>query len=144
MRRLALLALLAVLATGCGTTVPGGGRKVTTPTPVTVVGTLPSQTGPPGNATRGKAIFNANGCGACHTYTPAGSKGTVGPNLDNLAASAAKANQGSLAQYVLSSIVNPNGYIVPGFPANVMPPTFGQKLSKQQLADLVAFLTESH
>jgi cytochrome c551/c552 len=141
-RRLALFALLSVFLAGCGTTVPGGGRKVTTPTPVTVVGPLPSQTGPPGNAARGKAIFDANGCGACHTFTPAGSKGTVGPNLDELAASAEKANQGSLAQYTLSSIVNPNGYIVPGFPANVMPGTFGQKLSQQQLADLVAFLTQ--
>jgi cytochrome c551/c552 len=141
-RRLALLVLLAVLAAGCGSTVPGGGRKVTTPTPVTVVGTIPSQTGPAGNAARGKVVYNANGCGACHTFTPAGSTGKVGPDLDNLAASAKKANQGTLAQYVLSSIVNPNGYIVPGYPANVMPQTFGQKLSKQQLADLVAFLTQ--
>ena len=54
-----------------------------------------------------------------------------GPNLDDLAASAKKANQGSLAQYTLSSIVDPNSYIVPGYPASVMPPTFGQKLSKQ-------------
>ncbi len=142
MRRLALFALLAVFLAGCGTTVPGGGRKVTTPTPVTVVGTLPSQTGPPGDATRGKAIYDANGCGACHTYTPAGSTGKVGPNLDDLAASAKKANRGSLAQYTLSSIVDPNSYVVPGYPASVMPPTFGQKLSKQELADLVAFLTK--
>jgi cytochrome c551/c552 len=141
-RRFALFALLAVFLAGCGTTVPGGGRKVTTPTPATVVGTIPSQTGPPGNAARGKAIYNANGCGACHTFTPAGSTGKVGPNLDDIAASAKKANQGSLAQYTLSSIVNPNAYVVPGYPANVMPPTFGQKLSKQQLADLVAFLTQ--
>jgi cytochrome c551/c552 len=141
-RRFALFALLAVFLAGCGTTVPGGGRKVTTPTPATVVGTIPSQTGPPGNATRGKAIFTANGCGACHTFAPAGSTGKVGPNLADLEASAKKANQGSLAQYVLSSIVNPNAYIVPGYPANVMPAIFGQKLSKQQLADLVAFLTQ--
>ncbi len=142
MRRLALFALLAVFLAGCGKTVPGGGRKVTTPTPATVVGTIPSQTGPPGNATRGKAIYTTNGCGACHTFKPAGSTGKVGPNLEDLAASAKKANQGSLAQYTLSSIVNPNAYVVPGYPGNVMPATFGQKLSRQQLADLVAFLTQ--
>ena len=142
MRRFVLFGLLALFLAGCGTTVPGGGRKVTTPTPATVVGTIPNQTGPPGNATRGKAIYTTNGCGACHTFPPAGSTGKVGPNLDDIAASAKKANQGSLAQYTLSSIVNPNAYIVPGYPANVMPAIFGQKLSKQQLADLVAFLTQ--
>ncbi|MDP8911055.1 MAG: c-type cytochrome [Actinomycetota bacterium] len=29
----------------------------------------------------GKSIFNTN-CAACHVFTPAGAKGTVGPNLD--------------------------------------------------------------
>ncbi|MBV8563628.1 MAG: hypothetical protein JOZ56_11095, partial [Actinobacteria bacterium] len=30
-----------------------------------------------GNAAAGKAVFAANGCGACHTFKPAGSSGTV-------------------------------------------------------------------
>jgi heme/copper-type cytochrome/quinol oxidase subunit 1 len=35
-----------------------------------------------GNAA-GKAIFASAGCGGCHTLDAAGSKGTVGPNLDD-------------------------------------------------------------
>ena len=61
----------------------------------------PEPDGPPGNATRGKAIYNTNGCGACHTYTPAGSTGKVGPSLDDLAASAKKANRVRLPVHAL-------------------------------------------
>jgi mono/diheme cytochrome c family protein len=34
------------------------------------------------SATNGKAIFLAAGCGGCHTLGDAGTRGTVGPNLD--------------------------------------------------------------
>jgi mono/diheme cytochrome c family protein len=97
---------------------------------------------PVGSVAAGKQLFTSAGCVACHTYTPAGSHGTVGPNLDKLATDAAKANRGSLAQYVQESIVDPNAYVVPGYPGSVMPQTFGQQLSKSQVADLVAFLTK--
>ncbi len=141
MRRLLSLAALAVLAVGCSSGVPGGGKGVTTPTPQTVIGTLPNTT-PVGNAAAGKAVFASAGCVACHTFTPAGSKGTVGPDLDKLAEYAKQANQGTLAQFVYSSIVDPGGYIAPGYP-NAMPGTFAQSLTAQQKADLVAFLTKS-
>src|SRR4051794_39038677 len=144
-RRLAPLALLVLLAaalTGCSETVPGGEHHVTTPTPQAVVGPLPGASGPAGNAANGKTLFTANACGSCHTYQPAGSTGTVGPDLDRLPEQAKRANHGTLEQFTLQSIVAPAAYIEPGFP-NAMPPTYGQKLSKQQLADLVAFLTKS-
>ena len=35
------------------------------------------------DATDGKSIFAANGCGSCHTFRAAGSTGTIGPNLDD-------------------------------------------------------------
>jgi cytochrome c551/c552 len=97
---------------------------------------------PAGNATAGKALFAANGCAACHTFKPAASSGTIGPDLDNLAADAKTANRGSLDQYATESIVSPNVYVVPKFPPSVMPQDFGSKLSKTQVADLVAFLTQ--
>ena len=110
---------------------------MTTPFPVTVIGTLPQA---PTGAAAGKALFTANGCGGCHTFTPAGSTGKVGPNLDNLAADAQKANRGSLEAYTRESIKHPNVYIVPGFQAGVMP-DFGSKLTDSQIDDLVSFLT---
>ncbi len=40
------------------------------------------------------------------------------------------------------SIVDPNAYIAPGYPKNVMPTTFAQ-LPKQQLDALVQYLVQS-
>jgi mono/diheme cytochrome c family protein len=92
--------------------------------------------------TDGKAVFANNGCGACHTLTAAGSKGTIGPDLDKLPAYATQAKQ-PLEPFVRQSIVNPNAYIQPGFPKNVMPQTFGSSLSKAQLDALVQYLISS-
>ena len=94
---------------------------------------------PSGNAANGKAVFTANGCGACHTFKPAGSSATVGPDLDKLASYAKQAKQ-PLAQFTSTSITDPNAYIQPGYPKGVMPQTFKSSLSATQLADLVAFL----
>jgi cytochrome c551/c552 len=138
-RLVGIIAIAAVLA-GCSSTVPGG-KKVTTPTPQTVVGTIPTL-GPTGNPARGKPVFLSNGCGACHRFTPAGTTGKVGPNLDNLAASAQRANQGTLSQFIRTSIVDPGAYVAPGFPAGVMPTTYAKQIPSQQLADLVAFLAQ--
>jgi mono/diheme cytochrome c family protein len=35
-----------------------------------------------GESADGAAVFASAGCGGCHTFGPANSKGTVGPNLD--------------------------------------------------------------
>jgi cytochrome c oxidase subunit 2 len=90
----------------------------------------------------GAAIFKNNGCGACHTLTAAGTTGKVGPDLDKLPAEAQQAGQ-PLASFVHTSIVDPNAYIQPGYPKNVMPQTFGKALSTQQLDALVTYLTTS-
>ncbi len=96
----------------------------------------------PAALAQGKAVFANNGCAACHTLSAAGATGTVGPNLDHLAADAKTANRGSLAQYVQESIVSPNAYIRPGYPSGVMPTTFAQ-LPKPQLDALVLFLVST-
>lgn len=91
-----------------------------------------------GNAAAGKLQFTGSGCVACHTFTPAGSTGTIGPNLDNLAAYAAKAHQ-SVDAFATAAISNPPApYVPPGFPTNTMPKL---PLSSTQIANIVAFLT---
>ena len=111
------------------------------PTAESVVGTVPEQTPTEtvntgqGDPAAGKEVFVSAGCGGCHTYGPAGTSATIGPDLDT-------ALQGKDAQFVLESIVDPNAEIASGFQANIMPSTFGESLSDQQLADLVAFLTQ--
>jgi mono/diheme cytochrome c family protein len=45
--------------------------------------------------------------------------------------------------YLAESIIHPNAYVAPGYSANVMPPNFGDRLTYQELADLIAYL-KSH
>jgi hypothetical protein len=71
---------------------------------------------------------------------PAGTGGSVGPDLDTKPEQDARRENLPLAAFVKRSIVDPNAYISPGFPRNVMPHGFSRKLSKRQLADLVAFV----
>ncbi|MDE3026685.1 MAG: cytochrome c oxidase subunit II, partial [Acidobacteriota bacterium] len=75
-------------------------------------------------ATAGKAVFQDNGCGSCHTLTAAGASGTVGPNLDKLATYAAQFHQAP-ASFALTQITHPDTFRQPGYPQNVMPRTFG-------------------
>jgi cytochrome c oxidase subunit II len=86
----------------------------------------------------GLVVFNNSGCSACHTFKPAGSKATTGPDLDSLAADAVRARK-PLAAFVHESIVDPNAYIEKGYQPNIMPSTF-KSLPKQQLDALVQFL----
>jgi cytochrome c oxidase subunit 2 len=87
----------------------------------------------------GLAAFNSNGCSGCHTFKPAGSSATTGPDLDNLPAYARRAGK-PLEAFVRQSIVDPNAYIEKGYQPNIMPSTF-KSLPKQQLDALVQFLT---
>ena len=112
------------------------GEETTTAAAPTTTSKAPAP--PSGDAAAGKALFNAQGCNACHTFKPAGATAKVGPDLDNLAADAAKANRGSAAEYAAESIKDPGAYVVPGYPNGVMPKF---SLSGKQVADLVAFLT---
>jgi cytochrome c oxidase subunit 2 len=96
----------------------------------------------PNTGVAGAAVFKNNQCGACHTLTAAGAAATTGPDLDKLPAYAQQAGK-PLPDFVRQSIVDPNAYIQPGFPKNVMPQTFGTSLSKQQLDALVQYLISS-
>ena len=138
MRRAALIAALAALLAGCG------GEKNTAPLPETVEGTTPAQPEPQppaasGDAAAGKQVFASNGCGSCHTFRPAGSSGTTGPDLDKLPEFAKKAGK-PLPDFVHESIANPDAYVEQGFPSGVMPKA---NLDEKQLNDLVAFLTQA-
>ena len=121
--RVVLIVFAALLLAGCG------GEKVVSPTGP-VVGTLPKAA--KGNPAAGKKVFSDAGCGGCHTFAPAGTSGTVGPDLD-------KVLKGKGAPFIETSITNPSAFIEKGY-SDAMPKDYGSSLTKQQLADLVAFL----
>jgi cytochrome c oxidase subunit 2 len=94
-------------------------------------------------AADGKEIFTSTGCGGCHQLADAGSNGTTGPSLDELAQDAEEFGEGkSLEEYVRESIVAPDAAVVEGFPEGTMPQNYEQDLSPEQLDALVAYLVE--
>jgi len=97
-----------------------------------------------GDPARGKEIFFASsigqsaGCRVCHSIKPGEKK--VGPSLAGIATRAATRVPGmSAEEYIRQSIVDPGAYVVEGFP-NAMLPDMAEKLSDQDLEDLIAFL----
>ena len=84
----------------------------------------------------GAQVFADNGCGGCHTLAEAQSGGTVGPNLD-------EALPGQTAAAIEKSIADPGSVIAKGFPANVMPADYAQRLTSKELEDLVQYLLQS-
>jgi mono/diheme cytochrome c family protein len=137
MRRLALLLGVTFLLAGCG------GRQTVLPTAETVRGTLPATTTvavAAGDPKAGTLLYKSQGCGGCHTFKPAGSQGTIGPDLDKLAVYAKRANNGTLEEFARESIANPTAYVEKGFQPTM--PNFGQTLTAKQISDLVAYLTQ--
>ena len=91
-------------------------------------------------ATTAATVFKTTGtCGACHTFTPAGTSGKVGPSLDHLKEAAAQAGQ-SLDAYVRQSIEDPDAYIVHGYQKGVMSGSCCKQLTSSQVDELVQYL----
>ena len=89
----------------------------------------------------GEAVFASAGCGACHAFAPAGSDAEVGPGLDDLAGAAEGAGV-SLEEFVRQSIVDPNARVAEGYQPDVMPDTYENTLSDEQLDGLVQYLVD--
>lgn len=93
-----------------------------------------------GDPVEGQSLYTAQGCSGCH------SGGIVGPATEGTwtRIETERLAQPEFAgytaeQYAVESIVDAHKYIVPGFSAT-MPTYFGERLSVQQIADLVAYL----
>jgi mono/diheme cytochrome c family protein len=91
-------------------------------------------------ATSGEQIFVAAGCGSCHTLAKAGTNGTIGPSLDDLATAAGEREPGtSPEEYVRQSLLDPDAFTVDGFQSGVMPSVEG-RLDDRQVQALVDYL----
>lgn len=93
-----------------------------------------------GDPVNGQALYQANGCVGCHlggvqapptegTWTRVINERLTLPEFEGY----------TPEQYIIESIVDPPKYLVPPYGA-IMPPNFGQLLSVEQIADLVAYL----
>ena len=92
---------------------------------------------------RGKAIFLGKGtCSGCHKIDGTSAAGAVGPELTKVGTNAETRIPGKSAQdYIHESIVNPSAYVVPGYNDGIMPKTFGQLLTADEINDVVAYLS---
>jgi mono/diheme cytochrome c family protein len=93
-------------------------------------------------ARTGEQIFTAAGCAGCHTLSKAGANGNIGPNLDELAQTAAQ-QEGSPEEYVRESLVDPEAVIAEGFQGGVMPAYEG-RLTDEQIQALTEYLLQGN
>jgi len=99
---------------------------------------------PPGDAARGAALFGqsidgAPACANCHSVDGGFSSG---PGLDGYGDQAETRVSGqSGVEYSFLSIMRPAKHIVKGY-SNVMYSDYDEKLDKQAVADLIAYLME--
>ncbi len=96
---------------------------------------------PVGVPQNGAQIFSqgaggAVACTACHSLD---GMPMSAPTLQNYGKIAPQRTSLSAEEYTYLSIVRPSQHVVSGY-ANLMPTDYEQKLSAQQLADLIAFL----
>ncbi|MFO7634313.1 MAG: c-type cytochrome [Caldilinea sp.] len=93
------------------------------------------------NPATGEQLTVSNGCIACHSLQEG--VVTVGPSWYNLGEIAATRVEGESAKvYLYHSIVDPNGHLVEGFLANLMPAVYKDTLTPTQLADIIAYLLD--
>ncbi|MGH7267824.1 MAG: c-type cytochrome, partial [Candidatus Rokuibacteriota bacterium] len=97
-------------------------------------GGAPATVDLPGDPKAGQAVFAGKGtCIACHKAGAIGAS-PVGPDLSNIGAT-------QTLDYVMGKVLDPKSKgVVTGFPAGVMPATFGKTLTAQEFLDLTAFL----
>lgn len=86
-------------------------------------------------------LLSACGCLTCHSLQPG--VRMIGPSIADAATVAASAVDGMAAEdYLRQSILEPNAHVTEGFVPGLMFQGYGEKLSTQQINDLVAFLMQ--
>ncbi len=122
--------------------------EVTTPTvAIEPVGKDITVELPEGNAQTGQALATSKGCAACHITAPVGPAWAATADQPGIGTRAAERIQDpgytgkatTPEQYLFESIVDPHVYLVPPYTA-VMPPTYGDTLTAQEVADLIAYM----
>ena len=95
-------------------------------------------------------IFKKAGCPVCHTIPGVpGAQGQVGPALilgttgeRRLNDPSYKGEARTVREYIVESVVDPQRFVVPGFPDRTMPAWYGSKLSGLALEKMAGYLAE--
>ncbi len=145
------LGIMVLTAVACGDSTSGNETSASTAPPLTTTTSVPetpvllpdtpTSTEAVDLVAQGKSLAARNGCSGCHS--PDGSPLT-GPTWLGL-----YGKQETLADdstvtvdeaYLTESIVDPNAKIVDGYAANIMPADFGDRLSDEDIAAIIAYI----
>jgi mono/diheme cytochrome c family protein len=127
----------------------GGGAA---PPPVVegAVGTEITVALPEGDVEQGKALAEGPlGCSGCHVlsevgpaWNAVGDQPGIGTRAESRFTQDDYTGQAVDAQqYLVESVVQTNTYVVPGYQASIMPQNYGDRLTAQDLADLIAYMS---
>jgi cytochrome c len=104
---------------------------------------------PPGDAARGRQLFhgeqrftsaNAPVCANCH-FVRAEDGVMLGPNLAGVGAAAGSRVPGQSAeQYLRTTLLDPDAYLVEGYQEGIMYRGYEEDLTQQEISDLIAYL----
>lgn len=90
---------------------------------------------------RGQSLASRFGCAACHSTD---GSALVGPTWKGLFGSEEELADGSTVivdeSYIRESILDPNAQITKGFPADVMPQDYAEKLSEADIEAIIAYM----
>ncbi|HEY6085803.1 MAG TPA: hypothetical protein VIU63_10435 [Nitrospira sp.] len=94
------------------------------------------------------AIFTKAGCPVCHRIPGiAGAEGRVGPPLvlgstgaERLRDPSYRGRAKTVHEYVVESVVEPDVFVVAGYPPSTMPTWYGTRLSALALEKIAAYL----
>jgi len=104
-----------------------------------------------GDSTRGQAIYNnvepsgtgeQVACAGCHESTGGTAPLTEGTwtRWDEVHSLEPQFADYTFAQYIVESLIHPEAYIVEGFTGGIMPGNFGERLTFQDITDIIAYL----
>ena len=112
---------------------PGNGAPEPTPDP---------GNGNGGELPAGAVAFGDISCAPCHAIEGLqGATGVTGPDLTQIGSIAEDRVAGlSAEEYIRQAIVDPEEYVVDGFSAGIMPTNYGDRLSDEEIDDLVEYL----
>ncbi|HBH79808.1 MAG TPA: hypothetical protein DDY39_08275 [Nitrospira sp.] len=93
-------------------------------------------------------LFTRAGCAVCHVIPGIpGANGHVGPPLilgttgtQRLTDPAYRGEARTVHEYIVESVLDPQRFVVPGYPEHTMPTWYGSKLSALALEQIAAYL----
>ncbi|MDQ3248082.1 MAG: c-type cytochrome, partial [Chloroflexota bacterium] len=123
-----------------------GAAAVGRPVEVAVSNTTTATAAVPAGPRSPQTLYTAMACIGCHkldqNQTP-DNIGQPGPHQGNLYETAATRVAGQDAEtYVYTSIVDPAAYVVPGYVNNIMPQTFKEQMSEEEIRGLVQWMLD--